>query len=160
MANIFARSPYLIRIAETGQNGSKLELFLANGSFLGSPQYTLSKLIPASNNVETLYDISPYIREYIRFTSCSAGGNIAATNPTNERVNVRVKRYKLVGLTYTLLNTIDYIAFDGYSYYEQGFNFDNLDYGLDAGNYYYNPTSDAGKIRVTTGASFTARYTS
>jgi len=160
MANIFARSPYLIRIAETGQNGSKLELFLANGSFLVSPQYTLSKLIPASNNVETLYDISPYIREYIRFTSCSAGGNIAATNPTNERVNVRVKRYKLVGLTYTLLNTIDYIAFDGYSYYEQGFNFDNLDYGLDAGNYYYNPTSDAGKIRVTTGASFTARYTS
>jgi hypothetical protein len=160
MANIFARSPYLIRIAETGQNGSKLELFLANGSFLGSPQYTLSKLIPASNNVETLYDISPYIREYIRFTSCSAGGNAAATNPTNERVNVRVKRYKLVGLTYTLLNTIDYIAFDGYSYYEQGFNFDNLNYGLDAGNYYYNPTSDAGKIRVTTGASFTARYTS
>jgi len=159
MANIFARSPYLIRIAETGQNGSKLELFLANGSFLGSPQYTLSKLIPASNNVETLYDISPYIREYIRFASCSAGGNAAVTNPTNERVNVRVKRYKLVGLTYTLLNTIDYIAFDGYSYYEQGFNFDNLDYGLDAGNYYYNPTSDAGKIRVTTGASFTARYT-
>ena len=159
MANIFARSPYLIRIAETGQNGSKLELFLANGSFLGSPQYTLSKLIPASNNVETLYDISPYIREYIRFTSCSAGGNIAATNPTNERVNVRVKRYKLVGLTYTLLNTIDYIAFDGYSYYEQGFNFDNLDYGLDAGNYYYNPTSDPGKIRVTGGASFTAKYT-
>lgn len=159
MANIFARSPYLIRIAETGQNGSKLELFLANGSFLGSPQYTLSKLIPASNNVETLYDISPYIREYIRFASCSAGGNIAATNPTNERVNVRVKRYKLVGLTYTLLNTIDYIAFDGYSYYEQGFNFDNGNYGLDTGNYYYNPTSDAGKIRVITGASFTARYT-
>jgi hypothetical protein len=159
MANIFARSPYLIRIAESGQNGSKVELFLSATTFSGSPQYTLSKLIPASNNVETLYDISPYIREYIRFTSCSAGGNAAATNPTNERVNVRVKRYKLVGLTYTLLNTIDYIAFDGYSYYEQGFNFDNGNYGLDAGNYYYNPTSDAGKIRVTTGASFTARYT-
>jgi hypothetical protein len=159
MANIFARSPYLIRIAETGQNGSKVELFLANGSFTGSPQYTLSKLIPASNNVETLYDISPYIREYIRFASCSAGGNAAVTSPTNERVNVRVKRYKLVGLTYTPLNTIDYIAFDGYSYYEQGFNFDNLDYGLDAGNYYYNPTSDPGKIRVTGGASFTAKYT-
>jgi hypothetical protein len=159
MANIFARSPYLIRIAETGQNGSKLELFLANASFTGSPQYTLSKLIPASNNVETLYDISPYIREYIRFTSCSAGGNIAATNPTNERVNVRVKRYKLVGLTYTLLDTTDYIAFDGSTYYESGYNFDLGNYGLDAGNYYYNPTSDAGKIRVTTGASFTARYT-
>ena len=159
MANIFARSPYLIRIAEGGQSGSKVELFLANGSFTGSPQYTLSKLIPASGNIETLYDISPYIREYIRFASCSAGGNAAATNPITERVNVRVKRYKLVTSTYTLLDTTDYIAFDGSTYYESGYNFDLGDYGLDAGSYYYNPTSDAGKIRVTTGASFTARYT-
>ena len=162
MANIFARSPYLIRIAETTptpQNGSKVELFLSATTFSASPQYTLSKLIPASNNVETLYDISPYIREYIRFASCSAGGNAAVTNPTTERVNVRVKRYKLVVSTYTLLDTTDYIAFDGSTYYESGYNFDLGNYGLDAGNYYYNPTSDAGKIRVTTGASFTARYT-
>jgi len=159
MANIFARSPYLIRIAETGQNGSKVELFLSATTFSGSPQYTLSKLIPASNNIETLYDISPYIREYIRFASCSAGGNAAVTNPTTERVNVRVKRYKLVASSYALLDTTDYIAFDGSTYYESGYNFDLGNYGLDAGNYYYNPTSDAGKIRVTTGASFTARYT-
>jgi hypothetical protein len=162
MANIFARSPYLIRIAETTptpQNGSKVELFLSATTFSVSPQYTLSKLIPASNNIETLYDISPYIREYIRFASCSAGGNAAVTNPTTERVNVRVKRYKLVVSTYTLLDTTDYIAFDGSTYYESGYNFDLGNYGLDAGNYYYNPTSDAGKIRVTTGASFTARYT-
>ena len=162
MANIFARSPYLIRIAEGGatpQNGSKVELFLSATTFTGSPQYTLSKLIPASNNIETLYDISPYIREYIRFASCSAGGNAAVTNPTTERVNVRVKRYKLVGSTYTLLDTTDYIAFDGSTYYESGYNFDLGNYGLDAGNYYYNPTSDPGKIRVTGGASFTAKYT-
>ena len=159
MANIFARSPYLIRIAETGQNGSKVELFLSATTFSGSPQYTLSKLIPASNNVETLYDISPYIREYIRFASCSAGGNAAVTNPTTERVNVRVKRYKLVGSTYTPLDTITYIAFDGYSYYESGYNFDLGNYALDQKNYYYNPTNDAGIVRVTTGASFTAKYT-
>jgi hypothetical protein len=159
MANIFARSPYLIRIAESGQNGSKVELFLSATTFSASPQYTLSKLIPASNNLETLYDISPYIREYIRFASCSAGGNSATPNPTTERVNVRVKRYKLVLSTYTLLDTTDYIAFDGYTYYEDLYNYDLGNYGLDAGNYYYNPTSDAGKIRVTVGASFTAKYT-
>jgi len=162
MANIFARSPYLIRIAEATQNGSKVELFLSATTFSVSPQYTLSKLIPASNNIETLYDISPYIREYIRFASCSAGGNAALPNPTTERVNVRVKRYKLVGSTYSATATdpqLDYIAFDGSTYYESGYNFDLGNYGLDAGNYYYNPTSDAGKIRVTTGASFTARYT-
>lgn len=160
MANIFARSPYLIAIGETGQNGSKIELFLANGSFTGSPQYTLSKLIPATNNVNTFYDISSYIREYISFTTPSEPTTIQ-TNPTTERVNVRVKRYKLVGLTYTLLTTTDYIAFDGYTYYETGYNYDLGDYGLEEGNYYYwEGDGYAGQIRAITGASFTAKYTS
>ena len=160
MANIFARSPYLIRIAESGQNGSKVELFLSATTFSGSPQYTLSKLIPASNDVETLYDISPYIREYISFTQPSEPTTSVA-NPTNERVNVRVKRYKLVGSTYTLLNTIDYIAFDGYTDYETGYNYDLSNYALDEGDYYYwEGDGYAGQIRAITGASFTAKYTS
>jgi len=160
MANIFARSPYLIRIAESGQNGSKVELFLSSTTFSGSPQYTLSKLIPASNDVETLYDISSYIREYISFLTPSEPTTSVA-NPTNERVNVRVKRYKLVGSTYTLLNTTDYIAFDGYTYYEEGYNYDAGNYGLDEGNYYYwEGDGYAGQIRAITGASFTAKYTS
>ena len=44
--------------------------------------------------------------------------------------------------------SIDYIAFDGSTYYESECNFDLEDYGL-----------DAGKIRVTTGASSTAHNT-
>jgi len=160
MANIFARSPYLIRINESGQNGSKIELFLANASFTGTPQYTLSKLIPASNDVETLYDISPYIREYIRFATPSEP-TTSLTNPTTERVNVRVKRYKLVGSTYTLLDTTDYKAFDGYTYYEESYNYDAGDYGLEGGTYYYwEGDGYAGQIRAITGASFTAKYTS
>ena len=160
MANIFARSPYLIRIAESGQNGSKVELFLSATTFSASPQYTLSKLIPASNDVETLYDISSYIREYISFLTPSEPTTSLA-NPTNERVNVRVKRYKLVGSTYTLLNTTDYIAFDGYTYYQEGYNYDAGDYGLEEGNYYYwEGDGYAGQIRAITGASFTAKYTS
>lgn len=160
MANIFARSPYLIRIAESGQNGSKVELFLSATTFSGSPQYTLSKLIPASNDVETLYDISPYIREYISFTQPSEPTTSVA-NPTNERVNVRVKRYKLVGSTYIFLDTVDYKAFDGYTYYETDYNYDLGDYGLDEGDYYYwEGDGYAGQIRAITGASFTAKYTS
>jgi hypothetical protein len=160
MANIFARSPYIVRIAETGQVGSKLEIWLSNASFSASPQYTLSKLIPASTNIETLYDISSYIREYIKFNICAAGGNTSVTNPANERVNIQLKLYKLVGLTYTQVgSTQTHVGFDGYTYYESGYNFDLGNYALDAGNYYYNPTSDAGKIRVTGGTSFTALYT-
>jgi hypothetical protein len=160
MANIFARSPYLIKIDEAGQSGSKIELFLSNTSFSVNPQYTLSKLIPASNNLETLYDISPYIREYISFTTPSQPTTLL-TNPTNERVNVRVKRYKLVVSTYTLLDTTDYIAFDGYTYYQESYNFDAGNYGLEEGNYYYwEGDGYAGQIRAITGASFTAKYTS
>ena len=163
MANIFARSPYLIRIAESGQNGSKVELFLSATTFSGSPQYTLSKLIPASNDVETLYDISSYIREYISFTTPSEPTTSLA-NPTNERVNVRVKRYKLVGSTYSPTATdpqVDYIAFDGYTYYEEGSNYNLGNYGLEEGNYYYwEGHGYAGQIRAITGASFTAKYTS
>jgi len=161
MANIFTRSPYIIRIAESGQNGSKVELFISNTTtFTGTPQYTLSKLIPASNNIETLYDISSYIQEYISHDACSTSGDSQVVTPTNQYANVRVKRYKLVGSTYTLLNTIDYKAFNGYGYYEDNVNFDLGDYGLNGFiNHYYLPTQYAGKIRINVGANFTVRYT-
>ena len=160
MANIFARSPYIVRIAQSTQVGSKLEIFLSPTTFGGTPTYTLSKLIPSPTNIDTLYDVSPYIREYIKFNLCAAGGNSAVTNPTNERVNVQLKLYWYNGTTYAQVGaTQTHIAFDGYTYYEDLYNKDLGNYGLDAGNYYYNPISDAGKIRVTTGASFTARYT-
>ena len=160
MANIFARSPYIVRIAQATQVGSKLEIFLSPTTFGGTPTYTLSKLIPSPTNIDTLYDVSPYIREYIKFNLCAAGGNSAVTNPTNERVNVQLKLYWYNGTTYAQVGTTQtHIAFDGYTYYENLYNYDLGNYGLDAGNYYYNPTSDPGKIRVTGGASFTAKYT-
>ena len=162
MANIFTRSPYIIRIAESGQSGSKVELFISNTtSFSATPQYTLSKLIPASNNIETLYDISSYIQEYISHSACSTSGDAQVVTPTSQYANVRVKRYKLVSSTYTLLNTVDYKAFNGYGYYEDNVNFDLGDYALDSffnQNHYYLPTEYAGKIRINVGANFTVVY--
>jgi len=164
MANIFTRSPYIIRIAESGQNGSKVELFISNTTtFSATPQYTLSKLIPASNNIETLYDISSYIQEYISHDACSTSGDSQVVTPTNQYANVRVKRYKLVGSTYSATATdaqVDYKAFNGYGYYEDNVNFDLGDYGLNEfPNHYYLPTQYAGKIRINVGANFTVRYT-
>jgi len=164
MANIFTRSPYIIRIAESGQNGSKVELFISNTTtFTGTPQYTLSKLIPASNNIETLYDISSYIQEYISHDACSTSGDSQVVTPTNQYANVRVKRYKLVGSTYSATATdaqVDYKAFNGYGYYEDNVNFDLGDYGLNGfPSHYYLPTQYAGKIRINVGANFTVRYT-
>lgn len=161
MANIFTRSPHLIRIAESGQEGSKVELFISNSStFSVSPQYTLSKLIPASNNLETLYDISSYIQEYISFNACSTSGDTQVATPSAQYAYVKVKTFKLVAGVYTPLLQTNYKAFNGYGYYEDGYIPDLGEYGLDQTiNYYYLPTQYAGKIRINVGANFTVVYT-
>ena len=145
MSNIFARSPYIIEIDETGQTASKVELYLWNGtgSAPASPQYTLTKSIPASNNLQTLYDIAPYIREYITHLSYTNNYNSnTASTPTSEWCNVRVKRYKVVVGVATLLDTTDYYGFDGYTLYEDGSNHDLGNYHLDTGTYYYPYDAD------------------
>ena len=164
MANIFARSPYIIKVAENGQNGSKIELFISNTTtFSATPQYTLSKFIPSPTNIETFYDISPYIQEVISHSACSTSGDTQVVTPTRQYANVRVKRYKLVGSTYSLTTIdpqLDYKAFNGYGYYEDNVNVDLGDYGLNTfPNHYYLPTQYAGKIRINVGANFTVRYT-
>lgn len=122
---IFARSPYIIEINEVGQSGSKVELYIyPNGTTPPtSPDYTLEKLIPASNNTQTLYNISPYVMEQIKHDSfinnyATDGGLLQ----TSQYVLVDVKRYKLVLSTYVLLDTFTYYAYDGFGYYSQGYN--------------------------------------
>ena len=168
--SIFARSPHIISVAEILNTGSKIELFLWNGtgSAPASPQYTLSKLISATNNIKTEYNISPYIREYITFNTRQQPYNAWTASQTTQYVNVKVKRYKLVSGTYTLLDTTDYKGYDGFGYYEQGYN-PSLNYDIlhDEGtfNYLYDGLSPsvfdnrrAGFIMVLTGTSYKARY--
>lgn len=168
--SIFARSPHIISVAEILNTGSKIELFLWNGtgSAPASPQYTLSKLIAATNNIKTEYNISPYIREYITFNTRQQPYNAWTASQTTQYVNVKVKRYKLVSGTYTLLDTTDYLGYDGFGYYEQGFN-PSLNYDIlhDEGtfNYLYDGLAPSvfesrrpGFIMVKTGTSYKARY--
>jgi len=168
--SIFARSPHIISVAEILNTGSKIELFLWNGtgSAPASPQYTLSKLISATSNIKTEYNISPYIREYITFNTRQQPYNAWTASETTQYVNVKVKRYKLVSGTYTLLDTTDYKGYDGFGYYEEGFN-PSLNYDIlhDEGtfNYLYDGLSPsvfnsrrAGFIMVLTGTSYKARY--
>lgn len=142
MANIFARSPYIISVGETGQEGSKVELFIWDGvgSEPSTPQYTLSKL--GSSNV---YDVSAYIREYLSFTTRQDPTTITELN-TSQWCNVKIKRYKYVGTTYTLLDTTSYFGFDGYTYYESGSNFDLGNQLLDQKTYYYQEGIYAGEF--------------
>lgn len=136
MANIFARSPYIVEINESGQTSSKVEIFIWNGtgSAPATPTYTLSKNVPSTTNLRTTYDISPFIREYINFDEPQIYTTTEGLTDTSQWCNVRVKRYKN---TATLLDTTNYIAYDGYGYYGEGANPDNGESSLAEGTYYY-----------------------
>ena len=148
---IFARSPYIITVNETGQTSSKIEVFLWNGtgSSPASPTYTLSKAIPSASAPSTYYDVSPYIREYINFNLRPINYNTTgSTLGSTTYCNVTIKRYKNTG---TLLNTTTYYAFDGYAEYSDGYNYDRWQYLLDEGTYYYHYDSDLTYITTKAG---------
>ena len=149
MSNILARSPYIISVNETGQDGSKVEIFLWNNGTTEptTAQYTLSKLIPASNNTLTTYDIAPYIREYITFADKQTPSTITSLT-VGQYCNVKIKRYKSVAGVYTLLNTTSYFGLDGYSYYESGSNDDPGDQLLEQKTYYYQEGIYAGEFNA------------
>jgi len=140
MANIFARSPFIVEINETNQIETKVELFIWNGtgSAPSSPTYTLSKLIPSTSNRRTTYNISPYIKEYLSHVYVQSNYNIYnQVLTTTEWCNVQVKRYKKLTTTFSLIDTTTYKAFDGYTLYTEGYNEDLGDILLAEKTYYY-----------------------
>jgi hypothetical protein len=115
---INARSPYFITVNETGQVGSKIELFLyaGGGTIPGTATYTLSKSVPSSTQIRTDYNISQFIREFIDTVSSVDSGN-------TQFANVQVKRYKATAPdTYTLLDTTNFCGVNGYTLYSDGYN--------------------------------------
>jgi len=117
------RSPFIIEINESGQNGSKIELFIWNGDTVpATPTYTLSKNISSPTQLSTIYNVSNYVKEYIdNIKPIKTVGDLSATpEANNEWVKFRVKRYKTVTGVDTLLNTIDYIGVNGFTSYTDG----------------------------------------
>ena len=164
MANIFVRSPYIISVNASGQIGSKIEVFIWNGtgSIPALPQYTLSKLIPSSANINTEYDISPYVREYLSHVSTQSPVALSTSFTdlaTTQWCNVTIKRYKLTGTTYTLLDSATHYAHDGYSFYESGYNYDNGRFLLEQKEYFYNEDATyAGEVAMYLNSGEKVKY--
>jgi hypothetical protein len=123
---IYSRSPYFITVNESAQVGSKIELRLWNGT--GSAPtpatYTFSKSIASSTQIENVYNISPFVKEYID----NVAPNYASgeTDSTTMWVNVQVKRFKETSVgTYSLLDTTTYLGTNGYTQYLDGYNYTN-----------------------------------
>ena len=147
MSIILTKSPYIVEVSGTGVTGGKVEIFLyKQGSAVPTlPQYTLSKLTPASNVTAVFFDVAPYINEFITNKVCSINSNTLNVDTAIELyTNVRIKRYKSVGAVETLINSVNYYGFKGYGL--NGINIDPAPYLLDQKNYYYyynpsNPTA-------------------
>ena len=123
MKVVKVRSPFIIEVSEAGAIGSKIELYIypASGPYPASPTYTLSKLNPSAAQLSTSYNVSNYVKEYIdNIKPNNVNNPMAATESFNEWVLFKVKRYKLVGSTYTLLTDVDYIGVNGFTNYSDG----------------------------------------
>lgn len=140
MIRIFARSPYVIPVNDVSQTGSKVELFIYDGGSTppALPTYTLSKLIPATAVTENMYNISPYLREYL--THKFNGVNYNTVNDFteyDEYVYVDVITYNLISGIYVVDQTFTARCYDGYGYYEDLMNVDRGDVLLGDGTKHY-----------------------
>jgi len=164
MANINARSPYIVTINETGQIETKIEIFLWNGSgaMPTTPQYTLSKLIPSSNNPATYYDISPYIREYISHASLQTITTVISATPSTQWCNVGLKLFKKISTSFIQVGTTQtHFGLDGYGFYLDGANPALGNYLLSSSTYTYNYdlSGEYGWLTLYTGSGNSVRYT-
>ena len=153
MIRIFTRSPYIVSVNNVSQTGSKIEMFIYDGGSTppASPTYTLSKLIPGTSVTETLYNISPYLREYL--THKFNGMNYNTINDLteyDEYTYVGVNTYNLIGGVYVLDSSFTARCYDGYGYYEDMTNVDRGDILLGEDDYYY--WSDSNNTPATIGA--------
>lgn len=123
---IYTRSPYFITVNESGQVGSKIELRIWNGTVAAPTPatYTFSKAIASSTQIENIYNISPFVKEYIDNVA-----PIYASGETDSKTmwaNVQVKRYKETSVgSYTLLDTTTYLGTNGYTAFADGYNYTN-----------------------------------
>jgi hypothetical protein len=123
MKKIFIRSPYFIEINEAGQTGAKIEIFLWNKGTTEPtvPTYTLTKNIPSALQPSISWNVANYAKEYIKPIA-----PVTVSVPTEENVNtwcyMKIKTYKLVTSTPTLLNTETFVCLNGYTQYSSGYN--------------------------------------
>ena len=117
------RTPYLIEVNESGQDGSKIEVFLWNKGTTEPtiPQHTISKPKVSNSQTANYYNVSDYAKEYINPIA-----PILVTAPTEENTNswcyLKVKRYKLVSGEFDLIDTLFFVCLNGFNRYQDGLN--------------------------------------
>jgi hypothetical protein len=124
---IFARSPYQVIIDEASQVKTKVELRLWNKGDTKptDPTYIMSEGIASVTQTETNYNIAPFILEYIdKFYLEYSTSTITEANKKEWCIGEYITYYSTDGTTYTIIDTIQFCAVNGYSNVEDGINLD------------------------------------
>lgn len=140
MIRIFTRSPHIVSVNDVSQTGSKVELYIYDGASTppSLPTYTLSKLIPATAVTENLYNISPYLKEYLKHKFNGMNYNtVNDFTEYDEYTYVDVITYNLISGIYVVDQTFTARCYDGYGYYEELTNVDRGDILLGDGTKHY-----------------------
>ncbi len=164
---INARSPYIVSVNQAGQLGSMVKIYISNGALPTTPTGTVSKLIASPTNTLNTYNISPYIREYIKHNFVQPIYNIISQMNPLQWATVKIQRFRFNGTSYILIDSKTYYAVDGYGYYENGTNPALNDILLTKGiDYTYNydlinplSTNGAGMITLSNQEARHAKYT-
>ena len=142
---IFVRSPRII--SRTGVVGDtmtvELRMFQAGASVPTNPTYTLSKVIPSSLALTAHFDISPYCREFINHLNYTQTTVLTPVN-LDEFIRVEVKVFRNSGSVITS----NFVALDGYGYYEEEYNPELGDIMLDEAEYLYEEGTNGGNVYI------------
>ena len=126
---IMARSPFLVEVDEATSKGSELHIYIknGNGSWSVDPSYKLTKKTTTPTETRTQYDVSAYIREYLKDNNKQTFPveyNIPISDyPINLWCNVKIERYNVTNAGTDYLDYQEYYAFDGYLNSRDDFKF-------------------------------------
>lgn len=142
---IFVRSPRIV--SRTGVVGDtmtvELRMFQAGASVPTNPTYTLSKVIPSSLALTAHFDIAPYCREFINHLNYTQTTVLTPVN-LDEFTRVNVQVFRNGGSVVTS----NFVALDGYGYYEEEYNPNLGDIMLDEGEYLYEEGTNGGNVYI------------
>ena len=143
LTQIQVRSPRILSQAGVALDAVKLELFIWNDpdSIPSLPSKTLEKPVPSDLITTVNFDISPYIREFIEHVSYTEVTTLAAM-AVGEYCYCTAKMY----LNAILQTTYTFACFDGFGYFEEGYNPAGQIGLLTDGTYYVEEGGNCGSL--------------
>lgn len=142
---IFVRSPRIVSRAGSVGDTMRVELrmFQAGASVPTNATFTLSKVIPSSLALTAHFDIAPYCREFINHLNYTQTTVLTPVNLA-EFIRVQVKVFRNGGSVITS----NFVALDGYGYYDEEYNPDLGDIMLDQAEYLYEEGTNGGNVYI------------